>query len=223
AFLDERIVGWLLREAPEGLRTRLLARGGAAARRLLALLAGEALVRDLSDFLELFVALRPGFLARAEAVQALLREPTTAFALVTTPLADNLADAAYLRDGLAARGIDVAALVFNRAHVPLGDHPWSWAASERPLADDLAALAPADADETSAFTALLERLNLLRRGVAADNQRGRRAIVAFAAAAVTGCLKVQAPILDREPQELRGLARLAAILADPRATVAAPR
>jgi anion-transporting ArsA/GET3 family ATPase len=229
AFLDERVVGWLLRQPPEGLRARLLARGGAAARKLLALLAGESLVDDLADFLGLFAALRPGFQARADAVQGLLRAPESAFALVTSPLADNLADAAYLRDGLAERGVPLRALVVNRAYVPLGEHPWSIDAPPRASDDDdrarLVDLAGAPAGSADAeadaagFGVLVGALGRLRHEVAADNRRGQRAIAEFVGAAPPSCLKVQVPLLDHEPQDRRALAGLAALLADPRAAL----
>lgn len=217
AFLDERVIGWLLRQPPDGLRARLLARGGAAARGLLSLLAGDTLVDDLAAFLELFVSLRPGFQERAIAVQGRLRAPETAFALVTSPLADNLADATYLRDGLAGRGVVLRALIVNRAYVPLGDHPWSASADARPLEDSLALLEPADAGERAGFSALLEHVSALRRRLADGNHRARAAALAFAEGAPRGCLKVQAPNLDHEPQDRRALAGLAALIADPRA------
>ncbi len=217
AFLDERVIGWLLRRPPAGLRARLLARGGAAARGLLSLLAGDTLVDDLAAFLELFVSLRPGFQERALAVQERLRATDTAFALVTSPLADNLADAAYLRDGLAGRGVPLRALIVNRAYTPLGDHPFAADPQPRPPDRDLPLLNPQDHREREHFRALLAEIDRLRQRLADGNQRAHRAAQSFAAAAPRGCLRLQAPYLDHEPQDRRALASLAALIADPRA------
>ncbi len=217
AFLDEKVIGWLLRQPSEGLRARLLARGGAAARGLLSLLAGEALVDDLAGFLELFVSLRPGFQARAAAVQEQLRSPDSAFFLITSPLADNLADAAYLRDGLAGRGVALQALIVNRAFVPLGDSPWSSTPEPRERQLDLDELAPRYEQEATCFSALLDHVHAVGKRLAKGNQRSQEAIAIFAGAAPRSCLKVQVPQLDHEPQDCQALTGLAALLADPRA------
>jgi len=219
AFLDERVLGWLLRQPPEGLRARLLARSGAAARALLSLLAGDALVDDLAAFLELFISLRPGFQERAVAVQERLRAPETAFVLVTSPLADNLADAAYLRDGLAGRGVPLRALIVNRAYVPLGEHPWPASPEPRPVdrEEALQLLGTSSEGERAGFSALLEHISALRRRISDGNRRAQQAALSFAEGAPRGCLKVQIHLLDHEPQDRRALARLAALLADPRA------
>ncbi len=217
AFLDEKVIGWLLRQPPAGLRARLLARGGMAARGLLSLLAGEALVDDLAGFLELFVSLRPGFQARATAVQEQLRSPECAFVLVTSPLADNLADAAYLRDGLAGRGVPLQALIVNRAFVPLAEEPWSSTPLQRSRRRDLDELAPIDEREVAGFSALLDQVRSVGERLAIANQRAREAISVFAGAAPRSCLKIQIPQLDHEPQDCRALTGLASLLADPRA------
>ncbi|HGG58135.1 MAG TPA: ArsA family ATPase [Nannocystis exedens] len=217
AFLDEKVVGWLLRQPPVGLRARLLARGGAAARGLLSLLAGEALVDDLAEFLELFVSLRPGFQARATAVQEQLRSPDSAFVLITSPQADNLADAAYLRDGLAGRGVPLQALIVNRAFVPLTDDPWSSMLSQRERRRDLEELGPRDEREAAGFSALLDQVQGVAERLARANKCAQEAIVAFAAAVPEACLKIQVPQLDHEPQDCQALTGLALLLADPRA------
>ena len=217
AFLDDLVIGWLLRQPPEGLRARLRARGGAAARGLLSLLAGEALVDDLAGFLELFVSLRPGFQARAAAIQEQLRSPDSAFVLITSPLVDNLADAAYLRDGLAGRGVPLQALIVNRAFVPLGDSPWSSTPEPRERQLDLDELAPRHEQEAACFSALLDHVHAVEKRLAKGNQRSQEAIATFAGAAPRDCLKVQVPQLDHEPQDCPALTGLASLLADPRA------
>lgn len=217
AFLDEKVIGWLLRQPPEGLRARLVARGGAAARGLLSLIAGEALVDDLAEFLDLFVTLRPGFQARAAAVQEQLRSPESAFVLITSPLADNLADAAYLRDGLAGRGVSLQALIANRAFVPLGESPWSHTQELRERQRDLDELAPRNDREAACLSALLDQVHGVGERLAEGNQRTQKAIATFAEAAPRSCLKIQIPQLDHEPQDCQALMGLASLLADPRA------
>jgi len=189
------------------MRARLLARGGAAARGLLALLAGDALVEELAEFLELFVSLRPGFQARALAVQEQLRSEESAFVLVTSALADNLADAAYLRDGLAARGVGVRGLIVNRAYIEVGE------AGSVDDAGIVSALEPASAEASAGFAAVLEHLNAVRHRVIEGNRRAEQAIEAFASGIARGCLQVWVPSLDHEPQDLRALMALAERLA----------
>lgn len=117
-FLDDDVVRWFLTPRSRGPLSQLIPRGGAAVTRILSLLASRRLVDELSEFFRVLLHLRAGFQQRAEGTKEILRSPTTAFALVTAPVETSLADAEYLRAGLAERGVSVDAIVFNRAFDP---------------------------------------------------------------------------------------------------------
>ena len=101
-FLEEGVIKWFVHNPGEGLRGRLFARGGAAATKLLAMIAGDELVHELGEFFSVFMSLREGFQQRAQHVQQVLRAESSAFVLVSSAMAPNLADAQFLHDGLAA-------------------------------------------------------------------------------------------------------------------------
>ena len=214
AFLDERVLGMVLGGPAPGFGGRVLARGGAAARRLLVRLAGEGLVGDLVEFLGLFVALRPGFVARAATTQGLLQGEDAAFVLCASARADNLADASRLRDGLGGRGVAVEAVVFNRAYVPLTRDPARNDAPPRPpAAGFIEALAGDDEGARRLLAPLLDGLDRVREASAADNARLAGSIEEFSRAMPPEAARIVVPELAREPQDVRGLAELAGLLA----------
>lgn len=204
-FLEDGVAKWFIRGAHQGLRGRLLARGGTAASKLLARIAGEALVAELGEFFALFMSLREGFQQRAQAVQQALHADSSGFVLVSSALAPNLADARFLHAGLVARGIRIDAAVFNRAYTPLGADPDEIVTTATPRA-----LAHADgrfsADDPR--RRLLAQLDALRAAAAADNEIAARAVERFARELEQTCLKVQVPIFARELRDLPTLAQL---------------
>ncbi len=214
-FLEEGVVKWFVRAPAEGLRGRLLARSGAAASMLLGKIAGESLVQELGEFFGVFMSLRQGFQQRAEQVQRALRADSSAFVLVSSAMAPNLADARFLHDGLVARGIAVQAAVFNRAYTSLADDPGQIVTRTEPRARAHAeAIAPDDPRVAGA----LAELDALRAAAATDNLIAQRAVEQFARQLDRTCLKVQVPRFPRELRDLPALARLGDRLCDdPRA------
>ncbi len=206
SFLEEGVVRWFVRSPTEGLRGRLLARGGAAATRLLGKIAGDELVHELGEFFSVFMSLRAGFQSRAEQVQRTLRADSSAFVLVSSAMSPNLADAQFLHDGLAGRGIRVAAAVFNRAYTVLGDSPEVIVTAAEPRAARHAEqLGAADPRGTRR---LLGEVDALRAAVAADNRTAQRAVEQFTRQLDQTCLKVQVPRFERELRDLPALALL---------------
>jgi len=208
AFLDDGVVRWFVRDPAGGLRGRLFARGGAAATRLLGKLAGAGLVAEMGEFFEAFMSLRAGFQARAEQVQRALRADDSAFVLVSSALGPNLADARFLHDGLVGRGISVRAAVFNRAYTILGADRREVVTEAPPRAAMHAADLAAHIDVDATTRRALAGLDALRAAAAADNLAGQRAIAELTRLLDRTCLKVQAPIFERELQDLPALARL---------------
>lgn len=207
-FLEEGVIKWFLHNPGEGLRGRLFARGGAAATRLLAMIAGDELVHELGEFFSVFISLREGFQQRAEHVQQVLRADSSAFVLVSSAMTPNLADAQFLHDGLASRGIEVQAAVFNRAYTALGPDPLEVITTAAPRAAAHAAQLTALGEHRPEFHGLLTELDMLRAEVAAHNLVGQRAVAGFTAQLPRTCLKVQVPKFERELRDLRALARL---------------
>lgn len=208
AFLDDGVVRWFVRE-PGGLRGRLFTRGGAAATWLLGKLAGAELVAEMGEFFAVFMSLRAGFQARAEQVQRALRADDSAFVLVSSALGPNLADARFLHDGLVGRGIHVRAAVFNRAYAILGADRREVVTEAPPRAAAHAADLAGHVDVDATIRRVLADVDALRAAAAADNLAGQRAIAELAGLLDRTCLKVQAPIFERELQDLPALARLA--------------
>jgi anion-transporting ArsA/GET3 family ATPase len=159
-FLDERVVKWFLRAPPEAA-----ARAGGPLLRALAALAGESTVTELVAFFAVLAHLREGFRHRAAATETMLRAPSTAFVLVAAPQSTSLADAAFLRDDLAARGVPLSAVIFNRGYVP---EPGDGGLPVRPTS--------LDPDASPAIRAL-------RQAFAAENLDRAEAMRAFLATA----------------------------------------
>ncbi len=113
-FLDDEIVRWFLSDAPKGRLSRLLPLGGAAVARVLSLLTSPRLVDELKEFFTVMGGLADGFRARATATADLLTSSSSQFLLVTGPSATSLADARHFAEGLAQRGVGIAAVVLNR-------------------------------------------------------------------------------------------------------------
>jgi anion-transporting ArsA/GET3 family ATPase len=83
---------------------------------------GDA-VEEGVDFFQAFEGMEQGFRDRAARVDALLRDPATAYVLVASPRADTVTEAMHVADFLAGLDLPVAALVVNRVHPRFGDGP----------------------------------------------------------------------------------------------------
>ena len=111
-FLDHRIYKILVSPSRGPIRAVNLA--AAAVTRSLARVVGADVIGDAIAFFQAFEGMEEGFARRAERVDALLREPSTAFVLVASPKADTVAEAGYFADRLGDAGIDVRGLIVNR-------------------------------------------------------------------------------------------------------------
>ncbi|GIW45528.1 MAG: anion transporter [Candidatus Binatia bacterium] len=79
--------------------------------------SGLPLLKDLSDFVSGFESMLAGFAHRARDIAHLLRAPTTAFVLVTTPEPRTLNIAREFAGELANGGYPLAGVVANRVHL----------------------------------------------------------------------------------------------------------
>jgi anion-transporting ArsA/GET3 family ATPase len=207
-FLDERVLTAFVGDPAGGAGAWLRAKSAEVALRLFGAMVGDELMRELAGFFEVFFHLRRGFAERARTVADHLRADRTGFVLVTAPAATHLADAAYLRDGLLARGAPLEAVLFNRAFhsdpmgEPLDGEP-AWAPDA--VLDELGL----SGDERGPAQAVLAAARALRRELVADNRALDEAMRRFAAEAGPRVrARRRLPMLAEEPATLEALAHL---------------
>ncbi len=111
-FLDHRIYKILINPSKGPIRAVNVA--AAAVTRSLAKVVGADVIGDAIEFFRAFDGMEEGFARRAERVDRLLREDTTAFVLVASPKADTVVEAGFFADRLGELGISVRGLVVNR-------------------------------------------------------------------------------------------------------------
>jgi anion-transporting ArsA/GET3 family ATPase len=88
--------------------------------RTISKVVGGEVVADAVAFFQAFEGMEQGFRERAAEVLELLKAPSTAFVLVTSPRRDAVEEAAFFADRLGEAGIDVDGLVVNRLHPRFG-------------------------------------------------------------------------------------------------------
>ena len=109
-FFSSRLLHWL----PIPYRSRLV---NAASRPFYSVadrVLGSQLLQDLADFFILLQTMRDGFVARADAVDRLLRDVRTTFLLVTTLEAVPGREASEMKAALASRKLHLGLLVCNK-------------------------------------------------------------------------------------------------------------
>ncbi|HYN35123.1 MAG TPA: ArsA-related P-loop ATPase [Ilumatobacteraceae bacterium] len=79
---------------------------------------GSRFLQDIADFFVLFQAMESGFVRRAKEVESLLRDPRTAFVVVTTLETAPSYESRYLARSLVERGMSLGAIVANRVLPP---------------------------------------------------------------------------------------------------------
>ena len=99
---------------PGAFSFQRLRSGGALLVRRLAKLVGSRFLDDVGAFLVDFQEALAGFLARAEAVDKLLRGPDVGFLLVLAPEVAGVDEALYFHERLRAAGIPLGGFVANR-------------------------------------------------------------------------------------------------------------
>ncbi len=118
-LLDNRIFRLLM--APTRASLKVASVAVQTFLRTVARVVGSEVIDDVIAFFRAFEGMEEGFRERAQAVEALLADPNTAFVLVTTPRRDALEEATFFADRLSHNGQCVQALVVNRVHPSFGD------------------------------------------------------------------------------------------------------
>ncbi len=113
----------LPRLAPRAAATRLLGGGTGALLSLFARATGLEVMGDLASFLRLLGGVSEGLRERAASVEALLRDPATAFVIVTSPEHEPSREAVFLHRSLLASEMAYVGLVINRTHEGTAEIP----------------------------------------------------------------------------------------------------
>jgi anion-transporting ArsA/GET3 family ATPase len=159
-------------------------------------LAGPQIVEDTIEFFRLLSGLEDGLRARAKAVSAMLREPTTAFVLVSSPRAEAIDEAVHLRDALRAERYPLGATIANMVHPmpPDCDLDDATVPSDSALADQL------DYHRELTALATAERVELGALWPTTTSPEG------------DGPIRIEIPLLDRDVHGLDTLTELADLL-----------
>ena len=113
-FLEGRALKMFL--VPSGLAARVVGRGTGLVLSMFSRFTGVDLLSDLSAFFGSLAGMVDGFRERAHAVEDLLREPATAFLLVTSPEPEQVREALFFAEQLQVAGMERAGLIVNRVH-----------------------------------------------------------------------------------------------------------
>jgi len=183
AAVSSPALTWFARP-PKGAKRfsfQRLRSGGALLVRRMAKLVGSRFLDDAGAFLVDFQEVLTGFLARAQAVDKLLRGPGVGFLLVLVPEVAAIDEALYFHDRLRAAGIGLSGFVANRIHLPPGldeagalaaalrENPGAAALPAATIDDAAARLAPVA--HAFALLAASERRELSRLGQRAPGVR----------------------------------------------------
>jgi anion-transporting ArsA/GET3 family ATPase len=114
SFLEGRAMKAFIR--PTGVGMRVLGRGAAPVLGALRRITGVDLLADISTFFHLLEDMTGDFTERAAQVEQMLRAPTTAFLLVTSPQHAPIEEAMWFQRTLAEQGLEFAGVVVNRVH-----------------------------------------------------------------------------------------------------------
>ncbi|QGG94547.1 ArsA family ATPase [Actinomarinicola tropica] len=109
-FFSSRLLRWLI--APS--RSRVVSAASKPFYTVADRILGSQFLEDIAEFFILFQSMYDGFVARAEAVTRLLRDPRTAFVVVSTLEPGPSREASFFIDELEARDLLLGAVVLNK-------------------------------------------------------------------------------------------------------------
>ncbi|MCL2770666.1 MAG: AAA family ATPase [Solirubrobacterales bacterium] len=201
-FLEGRALGMFL--APAGMTSRLLGRPAGLLFSFFSRATGVDMVAELSVFFRSLGGMLDGVHERAVGVGALLRDPASStFLIVSSPERAGVDEAIFLAQRLRDAAMERGGLVVNRVHLG-GLHGHTVQEVHELLSPELGeALAARVAGNLADFDVLARR-----------DAEG----VARLARAIEEPSPVLIPHLDAEVEDLPGLARVAELMLEPRAT-----
>jgi anion-transporting ArsA/GET3 family ATPase len=113
-FLEGRALKMFL--VPSGLAARVMGRGTGLVLSMFSRFTGVDMLTDLSAFFGSLAGMVDGFRERAQAVEELLRDPRSAFLLVTSPEPEQTRETIFFAEQLVAAGMVRAGVIVNRVH-----------------------------------------------------------------------------------------------------------
>jgi anion-transporting ArsA/GET3 family ATPase len=113
-FLEGRALKMFL--VPSGLAARVVGRGTGLVLSMFSRFTGVDLLADLSTFFGSIGGMVDGFRESAHGVEELLRDPATAFLLITSPEPEPVRETVFFAEQLAAAEMELTALIVNRTH-----------------------------------------------------------------------------------------------------------
>ncbi len=131
-FLENRLFKALL--LPTKAYFKALTFATQALLKTISKVAGAEIVQDAVTFFQAFQGMEEGFHMRATSVRALLKDPDTAYILVTSPRPDAVEETVFFAEKLASTGVQPAGIVANRVHPHFIDE------TEEALLNDLGSL-----------------------------------------------------------------------------------
>jgi anion-transporting ArsA/GET3 family ATPase len=202
-FFGGRLLRWLT----AGYRNRLVNLASRPLTQLADRILGSAFLADITEFFTLFATMETGFRQRAEAVRSLLADTRTSFVLVSTLEPAPAREAAFFVRELAARRLNLGAVVLNKV-LP--------AAALEPTVQQAAAMLAADIDgvahemargvgDADLVARVLRELltNAANLEAAARREAAEREQLAGAADVL-----VELPLLDHDLTDLAALSAL---------------
>ncbi len=191
-FLEGRSVRMFL--VPGNLAARLVGRSSGLVLSMFSRFTGVDLIGELSGFFGALAGMLDGFRERAHTVHELLRDPATAFVLITSPEPEPAREALFFAEQLRAAEMSRVALIVNRVH-----------------SDGLGGRSPAEV-QALLTGELGERLAARVAGNLADFDvlvQRDRATVERLSQALEDPHPILVPHLDGDVQDLAGLDRVA--------------
>ncbi|HSH62331.1 MAG TPA: ArsA-related P-loop ATPase [Acidimicrobiales bacterium] len=168
---------------------------------------GSQFLEDIAEFFSLFQTMAPGFVERAEAVNRVLHERRTTFAVVTTLEAAPVREAEFFIDVLSTKKFHLGAVVLNKV-LPsylLDEKAARTAATLDRNADRVAADSGEEAGDVAQASRVLTEVaeSFLRFQVVAQREAEQRAEMSSGTGAVA-----TVPFFDTDIHDLGGLLRL---------------
>ena len=168
---------------------------------------GTQFLQDIAEFFILFQSMYDGFVQRARAVSALLRDKRSTFVVVSTLEAAPLDEAEFFLEQLAERKLHLGAIVLNKVLPSYFLDAESYRVAERIPADAkriAAAVAASDEDEGDVARVLDEVADsYLRFSVVAQREAEQRAELAASPDVIAAV-----PYFETDITDLRGLLQL---------------
>jgi len=168
---------------------------------------GSQFLQDIAEFFSLFQTMAPGFVERAEAVNRVLHEKRTTFAVVTTLEAAPVREAEYFIDVLTTKKFHLGAVVLNKV-LPsflLDEKAARTATTIEKGADRMASEAGEGAGDAAQVSRVLTEVagNFLRFQVVAQREAEQRVELSVGTGVVA-----TVPFFETDIHDLAGLLRL---------------